>query len=122
MPAITSAASRRFGIAFGETNDVTSIFASPVFDNASINRILSAVGTKRSSLWKPSRTATSWMWSRRGALASDDTIRSQGFLFVRIDADRLEDLGCVFAERGAEPARAAGRGGQLRHDARQVDR
>ncbi len=50
MPPITSSASRRFGTALGETNEVTSIFASPVRESASISAIFSVVGMKRGSI------------------------------------------------------------------------
>src|SRR5690606_16331385 len=57
-------ASRRLGMALGEVKEVTSIFASPVCERRSISAILSAVGTKSGSIWKPSRVATSWIYRR----------------------------------------------------------
>lgn len=59
MPCITASASRSAGIAFGDVNDVTSIFAYPHALSASTSAILSSVSTKRASFWKPSRVATS---------------------------------------------------------------
>ncbi|MCY1242072.1 hypothetical protein D9M72_550120 [compost metagenome] len=66
----TASASRRFGIALGDTNEVISIRASPVSDNRSISAIFSSVGTNSGSIWKPSRTDTSLMRTRRGAWGS----------------------------------------------------
>ena len=61
MPRITSSASRRLGMALGEVKEVTSILARPVWDRRSIRAILSSVGMKEASIWKPSRVATSWI-------------------------------------------------------------
>src|SRR3546814_6782043 len=52
------------GMALGEVNDVTSILASPVRLKPLIRSIFCSVGTKRDSIWNPSRTETSWMYSR----------------------------------------------------------
>ncbi len=59
MRRITSSASASIGIAFGEVNEVTSIFASPVRDSASTKATLSSVETKVASACRPSRIATS---------------------------------------------------------------
>ena len=50
MPAMTASASRSAGIAFGETNDVTSIRGIPVAARRSTTSILSSVGMKSGSI------------------------------------------------------------------------
>ena len=60
MPARTSAASAMAGTAFGETNEVTSILCRPVRASWFTISIFVAVGTNAFSIWKPSRTATSF--------------------------------------------------------------
>ncbi len=61
MPASTSFASASAGTAFGDTNDVTSILCRPVRESWFTSSTFVPVGTKRFSIWKPSRTATSLM-------------------------------------------------------------
>ena len=48
----------------GEVNDVTSIFARPVRLRPFTNSIFLSVGMNAASIWKPSRTLTSWMYRR----------------------------------------------------------
>ena len=60
IPAITASASLSWGTALGETNDVTSILCSPVRESWFTSSTFVAVGTKAFSIWKPSRTATSF--------------------------------------------------------------
>ena len=60
MPASTSLASASAGTAFAETKDVTSILCRPVRASWFTTSIFVAVGTNAFSIWKPSRTATSF--------------------------------------------------------------
>jgi hypothetical protein len=53
-------ASASAGTAFGDTNEVTSIRCSPVRESWLMTSTFVAVGTKVFSIWKPSRTATSF--------------------------------------------------------------
>jgi hypothetical protein len=55
----TSLASASCGIHLGFTNEVISISRRPVRASASMNAILSAVGTRRASFCRPSRGPTS---------------------------------------------------------------
>src|SRR5688572_22560959 len=65
--AITASASLRAGIAFGDTNDVTSILGSPVADSRSTTSTLRSVGIQSGSIWNPSRVPTSQMSTRLGS-------------------------------------------------------
>ncbi|MNT98458.1 hypothetical protein D3C72_2410450 [compost metagenome] len=47
----------------GDVKDVASILANPLWDNALMKAILSCVSMNCFSFWKPSRGATSWMYS-----------------------------------------------------------
>ena len=58
-PRETSAESASCGIHFGDTKLVISIERIPDATSASMNRILSAVGTLRASFCRPSRGPTS---------------------------------------------------------------
>jgi hypothetical protein len=52
------------GIAFGETNEVASIFAKPAWLSASSSAILSCVETNADSICSASREDTSFMYTR----------------------------------------------------------
>src|SRR5579871_2848969 len=162
MPRITLSASARAGIALGDTKEVTSIFARPVRDSRLTSSIFCAVGMNFGSIWKPSRTATSWMYRRlpfdgimrfsvrcscvspsavhvflrarwrapagRGRRRlrkdegrSDHALRLQLGEGGAVDSDGGQHLRRVLTELRTEPFGRAGRGGELRHHAREVD-
>src|SRR3954469_19205132 len=110
---MTASASRRFGTAFGETNEVTSIFATPVSESASISSILRSVGTKPGSIWKPSRVTTSWM--KRCCTLDRPAFPQSGDVSLCIAVRREHRFG-VLAQARADPADVAGRRRELRHD------
>ncbi|MPM88873.1 hypothetical protein SDC9_135977 [bioreactor metagenome] len=126
IPRITASASASAGMALGEVNDVTSILASPVRLKPLIRSIFCSVGTKRDSIWNPSRTETSWMYSRWPlafcmSCPSNHAIGAQSGELVGINAQGGQHFLRVRAELGADPFRAPGSRAQLGHDARKVD-
>src|SRR5262245_7716207 len=94
--AITASASFRAGIALGETNDVTSIFGSPVAESRSTTSTLRSVGIQSGSIWNPSRVPTSQMSTRLGSFMSASPLL----------AGRGGRPKCSFAERERAAHRA----------------
>ena len=137
----TSAASRSCGTAFGETNEVASILATPVCERRSMISILRSVGIQFGSIWKPSRATTSWINTRcfivvapaqAGAqgkslkldpgLRRDDlsyrSCRAQPRDVLVAVADPAQHFVGVLSEPGADPLHRAGCVRELRHDTR----
>src|SRR5205814_9084469 len=101
MPAITSAASRNCGTAFGETNDVASILATPVCDSRSMISILRSVGIQSGSIWNPSRATTSWMNTRCFIVVVPAQAGAQGASLKLDPGLRRDDLS--YRSRRAQP-------------------
>ena len=59
MAAMTSAASRSWGIALGDTNEVTSMRGNPAAASRFTTSIFWSVGMNSGSIWNPSRVPTS---------------------------------------------------------------
>src|SRR5258706_1883786 len=116
---MTSAASRNCGTAFGETNDVASILATPVCERRSMISTLRSVGIQFGSIWNPSRATTSWM-KMRGLMSDHPRCAQPRDVLVAV-ADAAQHLIGMLSQLGADPLHRAGRLVQLRDNAVQPD-